>query len=87
MDIVDLDARFKLVKAAGVCLNLQERMQLDIALTALVNSTQCDEVLFWGKIFGQKEDYYIAMCIHFQGKYEFPDKTFYWATTKSFRFS
>lgn len=87
MDIVDLDARLKLVKASGICLNLQERMQLELALTALTNQIDCDEVLFWGKITGQKEDYYIAMCIWFKEKYEFPDKQFFWATTKSFKFS
>lgn len=62
-------------------------MQLEIALTQLTNQVDCDEVLFWGKITGQKEDYYIALCIWFKGKYEFPDKTFYWATTKNFKFS
>ncbi len=62
-------------------------MQLELALTALTNQVNCDEVLFWGKITGQKEDYYIAMCIWFKEKYEFPDKQFYWATTKAFKFN
>ena len=61
-------------------------MQLELALTNLTNQVECDEVLFWGKIQGQKEDYYIACCVWFRGKYEFPDKQFYWATTKSFKF-
>jgi radial spoke head protein 9 len=87
MDISDLDARLNLVKPAGICLNLQERMQLELALTELNNEVSCDELLFWGKIAGINDDYFIAMCVHYVGKYEFADKQFYYATVKNFKFA
>lgn len=86
MDIQDIDSRMELVKASGMCLNVHERLQLEIGLTELCNESDCDELLFWGKIFGDKSDYFIAECLHFQGKYEFPDKHFYWATSKDYKF-
>lgn len=88
MDISDIDSRLNLVKPAGLCLNLQERMQLDLALCELNNTLNCDELLFWGKISGpDKGDYFIAQCNHFVDRYEFPDKQFYWASSKDFKFT
>ena len=43
-------------------------------------------MLFWGKINGLKNDYYIAMGLQFVDNYEFPNKTFYWALSTDFEF-
>lgn len=61
-------------------------MQLDIALHELNNTVECGELLFWGKISADKADYFIAMAIDYEGKYEFPDKKFFWASSKTFKF-
>lgn len=62
------------------------RLQLDIGLTNLNNSIECDELLFWGRINGLKNDYFIAMAVFYEGKYEFPVKKFYWASNSDFKF-
>jgi len=62
------------------------RIQLDIGLTNLNNSIECDELLFWGKISGLKSDYFIAVAVYYEGKYEFPVKKFYWASSNDFKF-
>lgn len=46
----------------------------------------CDELVFWGKIEGIKNDYYIAMGMQFRNMFEFPVKTFYWALSGEFFF-
>ena len=61
-------------------------MRLEIGLAQLRNSLKCEELLFWGKIVGEKSDYFVAMCVHYEGKYEFPDKTFYSASSQDFEF-
>ena len=35
---------------------------------------------FWGKITGEDSDYYIAQGLNYTGHYEFPEKTFYYAS-------
>lgn len=62
------------------------RIQLEIGLTNLNNSIECDELLYWGKITGLKADYLIAVAIFYEGKYEFPVKKFYWATNNDYKF-
>jgi radial spoke head protein 9 len=62
------------------------RLQLDIGLTNLNNSVECDELLFWGRIHGLKCDYFVAMAVFYEGKYEFPVKKFYWASSNDFKF-
>jgi len=42
--------------------------------------------MFWGKITGIKNDYYIAVVITYSNNYEFPHKTFYWALGDEFQF-
>jgi len=48
---------------------------------------EVEEMLFWGKINGLNRDYYIAMGICYSGLWEFPDKTFYWASSTDFKFT
>ncbi len=45
-----------------------------------------EELLFWGKIIGTTNDYYVAMGVNYQGMYEFPVKVFYWASSTDFTF-
>ena len=45
-----------------------------------------DELLFWGKIIGEKADYFIAMTVKYEGHYEFPVKEFYWCTSSAYSF-
>lgn len=61
-------------------------MQLEIALHELNNSITCGELLFWGKIAAEKGDYFIAMAVDYEGKYEFPDKRFFFAHSSNFKF-
>jgi radial spoke head protein 9 len=42
--------------------------------------------LFWGKFIGTSKDYYIVMGVKYTGKYEFPVKIFYWASSVDFNF-
>ena len=49
-------------------------------------STDFEELLFWGRIEGIKNDYYIAMGVTYTDKFEVPEKRFYWATSADFKF-
>lgn len=63
------------------------RIQLEIGITNLNNNIECDELLFWGRITGLKADYFIAVAVFYEGKYEFPVKKFYWASNSDFKFA
>ena len=86
MDILDFSEEIKNFRHNGTTLNLDERMQLEMALNTLQASIETDELVFWGKIEGIKNDYYIAMGLQFRNMYEFPVKTFYWALSGEFIF-
>ena len=86
MDILDFSEEIKNFRHNGTTLNLDERMQLEMALNTLQASIETDELVFWGKIEGIKNDYYIAMGLHFRNMYEFPVKTFFWALSGEFIF-
>mmetsp|Transcript_17810 Transcript_17810/g.17039 ORF Transcript_17810/g.17039 Transcript_17810/m.17039 type:complete len:95 (-) Transcript_17810:552-836(-) len=45
-----------------------------------------EELLFWGKITGIQNDYFIALALTYSNQYEFPLKKFYWALSTDFRF-
>ena len=61
-------------------------MQLEMGLNKLNSGMDCDELCFWGKITGLKNDYYIAMGLKFRENYEFPTKSFFWALNTDFDF-
>jgi len=86
MDILDLSEEIKNFRHSGVTLNLDERMQIEMALNTLLARIETEELCFWGKIEGIKNDYYIAMGLQFRNMYEFPVKTFYWALSGEFIF-
>lgn len=86
MDILDFSEEIKNFRHNGVTLNLDERMQLDMALNTLRARIETEELVFWGKIEGIKNDYYVAMGLQFRNMYEFPVKTFFWALSGEFVF-
>ena len=86
MDILDFSEEIKNFRHNGLTLNLDERMQLEGALNTLQSKNEDEELTFWGKITGIKNDYYVAMAISYRGKYEFPVKKFYWALSSEFTF-
>ena len=86
MEVLDFSEEIKNFKHNGVTLNLDERMQLEMSLNELQCKAECEELLFWGKITGLKNDYYIATGLRFTGMYEFPVKTFFWALSSDFQF-
>ena len=64
-------------------------MRLNLALQNLLNSSAQDdfeELLFWGRICGTRGDYYIAMGVTYRHQYEFPTKTFFFASSTDFVF-
>ncbi len=71
----------------GVCLNIEERFKLEIALNDLHLDIKSDEMWFWGKIVGVEKDYYIAVAIFFRDHYLFPRKKFYFCSSSNFAFS
>ena len=65
------------------------RLQLQMGIQTLLNSSKpedFEELLFWGKVNGTQNDYYVCMGVNYKSQYEFPTKTFYWATSKDFKF-
>jgi hypothetical protein len=57
---------------------------LELALAQLKNkatATDFDELLFWGRVSGIKADYYIALGVCYNDRFEFPEKKFYWCST------
>ena len=45
-----------------------------------------EELLFWGRVSGISKDYYIAMGVTYAKQYEFPTKTFYFASSQDMVF-
>jgi len=46
-----------------------------------------EELLFWGRVEGINNDYYLCLGVTYTDKYEFPEKRFYWASSADFCFS
>lgn len=89
MDIQDLEASLQFANYNGVGLNLNQRMQLQNGIQALLNQSSkhdFEELMFWGRVEGLKNDYYICLGVTFTDKYEFPEKRFYWASSTDFKF-
>jgi len=76
MELFDLEYGLKSVASAGYMLNCQETTALQAGLTILRSQQKYDKVFLWGKIFGQKADYYIAYGLR-DSEFEFPSKEFY----------
>lgn len=57
-----------------------------MGLCSLHSKSTHEETLFWGKISGINNDYYIAVGLNFNGQYEFPSKKFYYCLSNDFTF-
>ncbi|XP_035534094.1 radial spoke head protein 9 homolog [Morone saxatilis] len=60
MDSDSLYYSFELVAGSGYTLNVEQRTALQTSLVILKKNYKFRRVLFWGKILGLKEDYFIA---------------------------
>lgn len=58
-------------------------MQLEMSLNLLRCQVKADEVLFWGKVMGAVNDYFLAVTVTFAGQYEFPHKRFYYTLSNT----
>ena len=83
-----LEENMREISAAnGVCLSLIEKLKLETTLDQLKSDIKCDEMLFWGIIYGAEKDYYIAKALYYKGNPEFPKKKYYFCSSSNFIFS
>lgn len=80
MELADLTYGLSAVSSSGFCLNCQELVGVQAGLTKLKSAEKFSSVYFWGKIFAQTSDYYIAYGLK-DSEFEFPCKTFFFATS------
>ncbi|XP_045916372.1 radial spoke head protein 9 homolog isoform X2 [Micropterus dolomieu] len=71
MDSDSLYYSLELVAGSGYTLNVEQRTALQTSLVILKKNYKFHRVLFWGKILGLKEDYFIAQG---RGENEMQDK-------------
>jgi len=75
MDYRDLSLAVDYLGSSGIILNPEQKAALQTSLLILKNENKFQNVYFWGRIAGIKEDYYIAQGV---GKDEIQDRrTFY----------
>lgn len=79
MDIYRIQSDLEHINKLGQTLSTQEKVALNIALPALLETEKLSNLLFWGRIRGLKNDYYLAMGMKMEDEYEFPAKKFYWS--------
>jgi radial spoke head protein 9 len=83
-----LEENMREISAAnGVCLSLIEKLKLETTLDQLKSDIKCDEMQFWGIIYGAEKDYYIAKALYYKGNPEFPKKKYYFCSSSNFIFS
>jgi radial spoke head protein 9 len=83
-----LEENMREISAAnGVCLSLIEKLKLETTLDQLKSDIKCDEMQFWGIIYGVEKDYYIAKALYYKGNPEFPKKKYYFCSSSNFIFS
>lgn len=89
MDILDLEQSLKFANYNGIGLNLEQRFHLQNGIQRLLNSDLAhsfEELKFWGRVEGIKNDYYICIGVLYSNQYEFPTKRFFWASSTDFSF-
>mmetsp|Transcript_65355 Transcript_65355/g.156252 ORF Transcript_65355/g.156252 Transcript_65355/m.156252 type:complete len:271 (-) Transcript_65355:151-963(-) len=79
VDLLELDFGLKAVSSAGNVLNPDELLGLQAGMTVLQSQERHDSIFFWGKMFGENLDYYIAYGLR-DSEFEFPCKVFYFAS-------
>jgi hypothetical protein len=73
---MDLFNVHRLGSLFGVGLNTEEFSGLEVAILKLqLNENLNGKMQFWGKIYGETQDYLIVS--HVDPFYEFPEKTYY----------
>ena len=83
-----LEENMREISAAnGVCLSLVERIKLETTLDQLKSDIKCDEMQFWGIIYGAEKDYYISKALYYKGNLEFPKKKYFFCSSSNFIFS
>eukprot|EP00929_Paragymnodinium_shiwhaense_P043981 TRINITY_DN2256_c0_g2_i1.p2 TRINITY_DN2256_c0_g2~~TRINITY_DN2256_c0_g2_i1.p2 ORF type:complete len:289 (-),score=100.16 TRINITY_DN2256_c0_g2_i1:125-991(-) len=85
MELFDLEQGVKAVACGGHVLNCQEVTCIQAGLNAVKCADKFNEIYFWGKIFGQTGDYYLAYGLK-DDEFEFPAKVFYYANGESYEF-
>lgn len=85
MELYDLEQGVKALACGGHVLNCQEVTCLQAGLNAVKCTDKFNEIFFWGKIFGQTGDYYLAYALK-EDEFEFPAKVFYYSVGESFEF-
>mmetsp|Transcript_32993 Transcript_32993/g.83750 ORF Transcript_32993/g.83750 Transcript_32993/m.83750 type:complete len:288 (-) Transcript_32993:164-1027(-) len=78
MELSDLEQGLRSVGSGGHVLNVQELTCLQCGLSILKAQDKYNSIFFWGKVFGQSSDYYVAYGLK-DPEFEFPAKTFYYA--------
>ena len=71
----------------GVCLSLVERIKLETTLDQLKSDIKCDEMQFWGIIYGAEKDYYIAKALFYKGYPQVTKKKYIFCSSSNFIFS
>ena len=66
---------------SGHTLNVEERAGLEVAINKQRLDEGLREVLFWGKLFGEEDDYLIVFG--FGASADFPRKKFYYRLASS----
>lgn len=76
MELFDLEYGLKSIASAGFVMNCQEVIAVQAGLTILRSNEKYDNIYLWGKVFGQKADYYVAYGVR-DSDFEFPSKNFF----------
>lgn len=88
MDAENFDTSLKYINLNGVTLNIDERLNLKLALSQLQSDLKLEHLFIWGKIIGTVKDYYIAYSLDNTHKnHGFPGKNFYWASSSNYIFA
>jgi len=67
---------------SGMCLSVEEKAGLEIAMVQRANDEDFSTLYFWGKITGLGEDYLV--CYGLLPSYDYPQKKFFFCTTSNY---
>ena len=79
MNFDELASHTNLIAFSGCTLNIDERVQLQLAVNHLRQYEKFDQVFFWGRILGISNDYYIVQCVTYPFGAKFPVSKFFWS--------
>jgi hypothetical protein len=78
MNINNLSIELKYPNRIGATLSIDERTNLELAVLKLSEERPFDQWNFWGRIEGLNRNYYIVQGLNQRGKYDFPEKKYFW---------